>query len=341
MKKWNNTTILFGKLKRDKLKILLLDCNKVSEECFEKVKAAFCYKPADVVHKSLTQFGSKVDILSYRQVSDFLKDFSPLDAVLIADIFWPTGQNICQWCIDNNVKCFFWQHGQWIYTKNKKNPRFLPSVTFFLGENAKNECSQWSYGKRSQLNVTGSPRYDSCFHSKDVGRYVYFSPPAILEVNPSVTDRYNYEIARLLKQLKGLDDEVSLLIHPHYREGKEEELKSLFPKATFGYRKCKPVDLIKCATKVLTHRNSTTVLDGIACGKPVVLMNFGKHNKSCYSKGYFKDFALESDSPDHCVHNLKSEVTVEESGYQDRAREFIALGNASSRIVDNILTNTK
>jgi len=321
------------------MKTLLLDCNKVSEECFERVKLAFNNKPVNVIHESLTQFGNKVDILSYGQVSDFMEIFIPLNAVLIADIFWPTGQHICQWCITNNVKCFFWQHGQWIYTKNKKNPKFLPSATFFLGENVKNECSQWSYGKRSHIAVTGSPRYDSCFHSKELGQYVYFSPPAILEINPSATDKYNYEILRLLKQLKGLDDEVDLLIHPHYREGKEEELKSLFPKALFRYQKCKSVDLVKCATKVLTHRNSTTVLDGIACGKPVVLMNFGKYDKSYYNKGYFKDFALESDSPDHCIHNLKSKVIVKESGYQDRAREFIALGNASLRIIDNILSD--
>ena len=87
---------------------------------------------------------------------------------------------------------------------------------------------------------------------------------------------------------------------------------------------------------MLTHRNSTIILDAIACGKQVVTMNFDVMPSS-YSKGHFNGFALESDSPDHCLHNLTRPVNLPDD-YDDKARKHILLGNASRRIVDYIVS---
>lgn len=317
--------------------LLLLDCNKVSREGFAQVYLSLAGHDSIAARRaSLGQFGDRVDILTYAEVSSFMSAFLPLDAVLVADIFWPTGQNICRWCQENDVKCFFWQHGQWIYTKNKKNPRFLPSMTFFFGDDIKDECSKWPYAKRSKLSVVGSPRYDGCEISPG-GDYVYFSPPAMLEQNPSAVDRYNHDVKVLLERLNGLDGEVNLLIHPHYREGKVDTLKQMFPKATFRDVEESALGLVQSADKVLTHRNSTAVLDALACGKKAVLMNFLKWDKSYYHRDYFAPFAVESESPDHCLHNLTCDDDVDLDDYVDKAKPYIFLGNASARVADCVL----
>lgn len=311
--------------------ILLLDCNKVSAESFCNI-AAHC-KLCDCVCSSfsLGMLGRSSDVLSYEVIDAILQKYLPLDAILVADIFWPTGQNICKWCINNKVKCFFWQHGQWIYTKNKVNPPYLPFCTFLFGDDVFSECKNWSYGKKSNLLVTGSPRYDNC-RLNPKGSYIYFSPPVILEKSPSVKDKYNPKSVETLKNLGGIDKELDIVIHPHYREGYIGQLRELFPRAIIADTGDSALDLIQESSKVLTHRNSTTVLDAIACGKQSVLMS----QTSSYPVGYFGKFADEVSSMTEYVKCL-STPSVDIEDYYHKARKYILLGNASQRIIDYII----
>lgn len=318
------------------MQILLLDCNKVSKECFDVLEDSV--NSIQFSRGSLSSFEKKSDILTYSEVSTYLNNFLPFDAVVIADIFWPTGQNICRWSKENNKKCFFWQHGQWIYTKNKKNPKFLPTTTFLLGDNIMKECNQWPYGKRSKLMVSGSPRYDHIDRQTSYNQgYVYFSPPVVIEKSPSAADHFNYDALNTLKNMSGLDNKTNLLIHPHYREGYVDGLQRLFPKAHFSDPTLSSIELIGQSRKVLTHRNSTAILDAIACGKQTVIMNLDVL-PSFYLKGYFGDFALESDSVDHCLYNLNkiTELPIE---YENEARKYIYLGNASHRMLHYVLSD--
>lgn len=313
------------------MKLLLLTCNKVSEESF-RVLSDYCTTLGiDTQIVSLSCFGNKTDILPYERVGHFLEDFPDISAILVADIFWPTGQNICRWCDSNGVKCFFWQHGQWIYTTNKKNPRFLPFMTFVLGENTRKQCMSWPYGRRSQVLVSGSPRYDNCSRNAD-GEYVYCSFPVLVERSPSVPDRHNSRMLSAIKSLSGLNN-IKTVIHPHYREEGVDTLKQLFPKCQFADRNESALSLISKSKKVLTHRNSTSVLDAIACGKQSVLMDFLGDDYSHFPPGYFGNFATESNNADHCLRNLLR-PTVQITDYVDKAKPFISLENASKTIVD-------
>ena len=146
----------------------------------------------------------------------------------------------------------------------------------------------------------------------------------------------HHGIYKVLKLMKGLDKEVNLVIHPHYREGAVSQLAKFFPDAEIISPNFDPLPLIQKSSKVLTHRNSTTVLDAIACGKPVVLNNFIGYTKSFFPKNYFCEFTKESDWPPDCVTNLQSEFDVDYDNYHERARPFIRLGNASKRILSII-----
>lgn len=307
--------------------VLLLKYNKPTNDAFIKF-ASFDYG-VDCQWADLTAFGTKIDVLSYEEVDKFLRASMPFDGLLMGDIFWPTGQNICQWCQRNSVGSFFLQHGQWIYTANKKNPRFLPKCTFVYGEDLRAEILTWPYGKRSRVEATGSPRYD-VLNIKD-GDYVYFSPPVILEKNASAQSITHQKSLLLLSALRGVDSRYKVLLHPHYREGELDRLKDLFPKAQYIDPEEPALPFIAAAGKVLTHRNSTVVLDGIACRKLVVLMNFMGHDDSAYPMGYFKGFAIESTTPFHCMENLGVVWQFPEKT-TDEAKSFLVFGHASERI---------
>ncbi len=312
------------------MKILLLRYLKVTNEAFEKIASS---APSNlyVVQDDLASFGSRMDVLSYEAVDDFLSKHKPLDAIMVGDIFWATGQNICKWCLENKILCFFLQHGQWIYTVNKKNPPFLPSHTLLMGENIANACRKWPYARRSRITAVGSPRYNDL--KIEPGKYVYFSPPALLEKVPSGPNRTNSVSEKLLPRFRGLDKVCNLLIHPHYREGKVNALKWLFPGAQFADVQDSALSLIAQSGRVLTHRDSTVVLDAIACRKQTVLIfDF----PSFYPKGYFKEFAIESNSFNDCVNKLHSNIR-DIVDYEKKAAEFLILGNASKRISDIVL----
>jgi hypothetical protein len=84
---------------------------------------------------------------------------------------------------------------------------------------------------------------------------------------------------------------------------------------------------------VLSSRNSTVVLDSIAHQKPVVLMDFPEHDKCFFERGYFDNFALESNSKASLVDNLLSDHKAEQP---EKSKDHIYLGDASSRIVEYI-----
>lgn len=316
--------------------LLLLQYNKVTNESLKQFSR---HSSVEIKWGSLTDL-LDIDCSSYHVIDRFMQSFLPFDAVMVGDIFWPTGQHICKWCSVNEVRCFFLQHGQWIYTKNKKNPKFLPSCTFLFGKNIQFECSDWEYGKRSVLFATGSPRYDGCSLTSKEGDYIYFSPPVLLEETPSVPPRYDCGVKRLLLHMKGLDSQARLVIHPHYREGAVRELKKIFPHADIIDPHTSALELIQKSQKVLTHRNSTVVLDSIACGKQVVLMNLDVY-PSYYPKGYFGSFAIESNSLSNCVRNLEKDYEIEDVGqYMREAEPYVILGDASCRIDSIICANT-
>ena len=115
------------------------------------------------------------------------------------------------------------------------------------------------------------------------------------------------------------------------------KLREWFPDAHFIHPMSDPLRWIQKASLVLAHRNSTTVLDAIACGKKSILMNFDRF-PSCYDEGYFGRFAVEAHSPQECVDALRSEERLDCENYHRDAADYIVLGSASERI-DRILHN--
>ena len=307
-------------------RILLLKYNKVTTEAFER----FAKKTdLQVVWGDLSSFGRKMDTLSPSQVSCFMDRFVPLYAFMVGDIFWPTGQNVCSWCLMRDIKCFFLQHGQWIYTENKQSPRHLPYCTCVYGENVKREIQSWPYGKHSRIEATGNPRYDDLWHENREGDYIYFSPPVMLELNTSARPISHIQHEKMVRAVQGVDSKYKVLLHPHYREGKLDLLRKLFPSAEFADPAAPALDLVIDAKQVLTHRNSTVVLDAIACRKRVVLMNF--KGGSYFPSGYFSPFAEESSNLDECVQNLSKEPKVIPD-YEKQARSHVVLEGAAANI---------
>jgi hypothetical protein len=306
------------------MRVLLLKYNKVTNESFQRFAES---SDLQIIWADLASLGRKMDVLTAGQVSEFLNKLPSFDAIMIGDIFWPTGQEICNWSAKHKVKCFFLQHGQWVYTKNKRSPRYLPYCTCVYGENIKKEILSWPYGKRSRVEVTGNPRYDNLQCRE--GDYVYFSPPVMLELNASSRSIAHPEHEKMVKTLRGLDVEHKVVVHPHYREGKLDLLRKLFPASEFIDPAAPALDVVVDSKCVLTHRNSTVVLDAMACSKRVVLMNFG--GSSYYRRGYFAPFALESSNFDECMSNLAKEPKAI-SDYKKKARLHLALEGASNRI---------
>lgn len=307
---------------------LLLKYNKVIDEAIDKIHVKLNNSSVD----DLKIFGSSIDKLTYKEIDSFLSSHKNITSITIGDIFWSTGQNICHWGLENNVKIFFLQHGQWIYTLNKKNPPYLPYCTFVFGNNIKKELLSWPYGQKSKVEVTGNPRYDELSTSND--GFIYFAPPIFLELNPSAADIYHYKNIELIEALAGIDKRHYIKIHPHYREGKIEYLKKIFPYAEFIDKDEPALNYISKCDKVLTHKNSTTVLDGIACKKVVVLTNFTGYKNSFYKNHYFRSFAYECLSPSHCERTLKTDIRFSD----DDPSDFILPGNATNNII-NIIEN--
>ena len=313
-------------------KNLLIKYNKPTNESFQELSKSIESEWAD-----LNVFGEKINHLSYKEIDNFLYQYKSVKSICVGDVFWPTGQSICQWCLNNNIKCYFLQHGQWIYVDNKRSLPYFPFATFLLGDIINQTVKSWDYGKRSKLFVTGSPRYDSI--KPNNGEYIYFSPPIIFEVNNGCELRFRSVTMEYLRSMKGIDKNRNMVIHPHYREGRVDVLKDLFPHATFKDVSDSSLFLVSNSKCVLTHRNSTVVLDAIASGKGVILINMGKLLSS-YPTGYFGGFATECKSVDDIKINFGKDSVL--YNYNDRvalAKPYILLGSASKRISSLIKEN--
>jgi len=317
------------------MKLLFLRYNKVTNDAFNNLILQSS-ESIEVHSVDLSQYDKYMDILNYSIINDILVRHEPYDIIITGDIFWTTGQNICKWGELNNKPVCFLQHGQWKYIENKKNPRYLPKHTCLYGQDVTDMCKSWPYSKRSQVHCVGSPRYDDITLNKE-GEGVYFSPPVICEYSPSAPEKIDKHAQFLISRLHGIDDKVKLVLQPHYREGRVSLLKMLFPKAIFIDPSDDPFKWIKQCNKVLTHRDSTVVLDAIAHGKLTVLMNFDDE-KVFFNRGYFGDFAVESSSAKNCFTHLQSDLYLRYNDYIKKVKKYIYLGNASRRILD-ILEN--
>lgn len=317
---------------------LLLKYNKVHNDalCNLSLKLG---KDIQLLWGDLATFGKRMDQLPYSVVEDYLTSLGHFDFIFIGDVFWNTGQAICRFGIEHKIPVFFLQHGQWIYIRNKKELEYYPKCTFVFGDDVGETCRSWPYGRASQVVVTGTPRYDKATFNGNGGSYIYFSPPVIEEIlHGEPCGRVRLPFLNALQKMTRIDKQVPLVIQPHYREAQTEKLLELFPGAQFADPHLDSLKLICGAKKVLASRNSTIVLDAIAHQKPVVLMDFSKEDCCFFEKGYFEEFAIESSDRSELVRNLLSEHSVNKSHYLKRARKYIYLGDASTRIVDIIRT---
>lgn len=315
---------------------LLLKYNKSHDDSLRILESKM-KKEFQIIWGDLSSFGKKKDILSYGEIKRFIEMYGVVDFIIIGDVFWETGQNICKFGQERKIPIFFLQHGQWIYTKNKNKLNHYPYCTMLFGDDVTNMCHRWEYGKNSKCITVGSPRYDGCKKNTN-GSYVYMSPPVIEESIHGIPNGFiRRHFLKSLEEIKGIDKEIQIVIHPHYRECRTDWLRNIFPKAQFADPKLHPFKLINGASKVIASRNSTVVLDAIAHGKMVVLTDL-KLNDVCYFKrGYFKEFAVESeDAKDFFDNVLQSNKMINDINYQSRANRYIMLGNATSRIIDLI-----
>lgn len=314
--------------------ILLLKYNKVHNESIKIIEKTLS-EHFDIIVRELKCKNETKDFLTLNQIKKSFEDLTSFHAIVYGDVFWPTGQSLCEWCNNNSIPLFFLQHGQWIYIKNKQELKHYPMYTLLFGDDVKNMCLSWKYGSNSSLNTTGSPRYDGITKEELSNDYVLFFPPVVEEILhglPSGIQKI-HSIKLITKVTAGIDNETNLVIQPHYREAKIKWLKEIFPKAQFVSEKDNTIELIKKAKKVITCRNSTTVLDSIACYKPIVLIDIGLHDVSIFKRGYFKEFATESESKEHFFKTVLDESVVNFDNYEQRARKYIYLGNSSQRIV--------
>jgi len=323
-------------------RILFLYYNKPTDESFDNIiKSLEGDQEIEVIKGSLLrEFGLRMDLIDYRRVSQFIKSFPALDGLVVGDIFWGTGQNICSWCVENGVKCFFLQHGQWIYTGNKQDAVYCPTAIYLLGNKVRDVASQWPLSKCTKLVVTGSPRYDGAMADRSNGGYVYFAPPVVEEQSHSGAVKRNPKVVTWLSELKGLDKHCQLVIHPHYREADIEIYTQVFPQAQIVAKEANAIFLIKQCDRLLTHRLSTMVLDGLACKKRIILINFGEYDGiSYYNRGYFGDMAIETSSANEVLNLARIpflENDLPDDVYCEQCKPYIWLGNASQRVITEI-----
>lgn len=316
------------------MKGVLLKYNKVHNDSLRNLAPRLA-KDFDIHWGDLSIFGDRTDLLSYESIKSYIEQFGKLNFIVIGDVFWQTGQSICRYGVEHGVPVYFIQHGQWIYTKNKKQLGYYPSCTCLFGNNVTKMCKKWEYGQHSHIVATGSPRYDGAIPNG--GSYIYFSPPVIEEIiHGEPSGRIRRPFLTNLEAIRKIDKGLSMIIQPHYRESRTDILHELFPFAQFADPQFDALKLIRGANKVLTCRNSTVVLDAIAHHKLVVLMDLPQYDSCFFDRGYFGQFALESSDKSELLNNLTSEIKVKRSEYVNNSQDYIYLGDASSRIAELI-----
>lgn len=314
------------------MKGLLLKYNKVHNDALHNLSYRLS-KDFEIKWGDLSLFGLSMDLLSYKQVNKYLHSLEPFDFIVIGDVFWDTGQNICRACSELNMPVFFMQHGQWIYISNKKSLEYYPTYTLVFGDNVGNMCLSWEYGNHSKVRVVGNPRYDEVSSNGYRSTYTYFSPPVIEEiVHGEPSGRIRTPFMKALEKIAGIDKRVPMVIQPHYREARTDLLRKMFPKAQFADPALNPLKLVRGSTQILTSRNSTVILDAIAHQKSTVLMDFPENDVCFFKRGYFGDFAKESKDRRHLISNLEEPKTFVRQGFAVKAKPYIYLGNASERI---------
>lgn len=311
---------------------LLLRYNKVHNDALQKLEPKL-RKKFEAIWGDLEDLNGPADLHSVASLSDYF-DSLTFDFIIVGDVFWRTGQNICKICRERNIPVFFLQHGQWIYTKNKMSLLHYPTYTFLFGDFIGNLCASWTYAKFSECIVTGSPRYDEVEHSRGVSQYLYFAPPVLEEIvhnKPSGIIRK--QAMRALFSLRGIDKEFCIVVQPHYREARIDVLRDMFPAAQFADPALDPFKLIRGASKVITSRDSTSVLDAIAHRKMVVLTD-NPDTKSFFLKNHFGEFARENENKQEFIKQTNTDYRFKGNNYVQRARKYVYLGDASTRIVE-------
>jgi len=316
------------------MRILLLRYNKVVNESLNVLDIELKKRRVDVVTGNIQRLGSLPDLLPFAKISTYLSSFLPLNAVIFGDVFWPSGQHVCSWCKRHQINSYFLQHGQWIYVKNKMELPAYPDFTLLFGDDVVNMCKSWIYGKHSEVITTGCPRYDDAKLGDE--EYVFFSPPVISELNngQSKGGRLRKGYLSLLKKLAGIDKETRIMLQPHYREEHLNTLFDLFPNAEFALPSSSTLKLVQNATRIITSRNSTVILDAIAYHKPVVVTELPDHDMSFFARGYFGPFVQENKSLEDFRSNVLQSQLESIDQYNEKARRYILLDNASRRIVD-------
>ncbi len=313
---------------------LLLRYNKVHNDALQKLEPNL-RKKFEFIWGDLEDLEGLADLQSASSLSNYLDSLPQFDFVVIGDVFWPTGQNICKICKEKNIPTFFLQHGQWVYTKNKISLIHYPTCTFLFGDFINDVCTSWIYSKFSKCSVTGSPRYDDA-KSNGGNVYLYFAPPVLEEiVHKKPSGIIRKQAVQALSTLKGIDKELSVIIQPHYREARVDWLHDMFPAAQFADPNLDPFKLVRGASKVIASRDSTSVLDAIAHRKIVALTDI-RDTKSFFSKGHFGEFALESKNKQEFIRHANSDYKLKGNNYVQRAKKHVYLGDASTRIVELI-----
>lgn len=314
------------------MKILFLKYNKPTNDAFTKFMHIMRDKVSCIIADLREDFGQKIDFVDFNSINKYLNKFRPFDAIFIGDIFWITGQNICCWANINNIKCCFLQHGQWIYIQNKMNPTYAPSHICVYGNNVVSMSSCWPLAKNSSIIATGSPRYD-ILPTETVEDAVYFSPPVLIEVHHSGRKSVVSGVKNWLHDLRQFDKYCKVYLQTHYRDAPESDmiLQEFFPYATFIDRSDDPLRWIAKCQKVVTHRNSTTVLDAIASKKPVILINIDDES-SFFPNGYFGDFTKEISNVNDLITHVMSKIEFSENSTDDH----IITDNSSVRIFSAI-----
>lgn len=252
----------------------------------------------------------------------------------MGDAFWPTGQHITKWCKDHKVKCILLQHGQWIYYKDKSDIKYVPDMFCLFGDKIIKTCLSWSIANKTKFVATGNPKYDG-LEQCQYNDTIYFSPPVIEEiVHAKPNGKFNQQNFNQVKEISEIK-EVELVIHPHYREARIEQLKRMFPKSLFIDPSANPLVHIVKSKSVLCSRDSTLILDALACNRIPIVMDYNTSYTRTFPKGFFGKCVVESDSIQDLHYNLKQASTIQAS--KEEIKQHIYLENASSRVLDSVL----
>jgi len=313
---------------------ILVKYNKVTNLAFD-VLVKTLSRSMDIEYADLTRIKTRCDLINQSDINKMMSKFKDVGFIVIGDIYWTTGQGLCQWAINRHIPCFFLQHGVWKYITNKKDPKFYPSHILVYGDKIKEMTSSWPLAKKAKFCVTGNPRYDQYKPTFLNNNNVYFSPPVVQELQHGLmtgpVNRYNLD---LIKSLQGLDDLVHLYLQPHYREGSLKILKELFPNAIYCDISLDPLPFLSICSKIVCSRDSTMVLDAITTGCKVIFTEYEqKFDKACFfQRGYFGNFGIESKSKVEFFKNVQKDIEISEHNYMEDAKPYIYLGNSSKRI---------